>query len=163
MSQEKIQPRPYRAILGKSPNGEFNDLERHADAQPIPVLVILRLDAPLYFFNANVARAQILTQTTTDPNPHAILLDLAASADLDIGTADMLRDLYSDLCANQIDLHFAQVRGSVRDRMVRTGLLEHVGEDHFYASLATAVATFQARPAPAAVEPKPTLAAPSTT
>ncbi len=141
--------RPYIAIVGRSPNGEYNDLGRHPDAQSIPGLVILRLDAPLYFFNANVARAQILAQTTADPKPQTILLDLSASADLDIGTADMLRDLYSDLRANQIDLLFAQIRGSVRDRMLKTGLLEHIGEDHLYASTAAAVAAFQARLAPA--------------
>jgi MFS superfamily sulfate permease-like transporter len=106
----------------------------------------------LYFFNANVARTQILAQTTSDPQPQAILLDLAASADLDIGTADMLRDLCSDLRANQIDL-FAQVRGSVRDRMERTGLLEHIGADHLYSSTAAAVAAFQARPAPTETAP----------
>ena len=85
--------RPYIAILGKRASGEYGDMGRHADAQPIPGLVILRLDAPLYFFNANVARTQILTQTAVDPPPQAILLDLGASADLDIGTSDMLRDL----------------------------------------------------------------------
>jgi high affinity sulfate transporter 1 len=145
--------RPYIASVGQSPNGEYNDLDRHPDAQPIPKLVILRLDAPLYFFNANVARTQILDQAMADPPPQAILLDLAASADLDIGTADMLRDLYSDLRTKQIDLLFAQIRGSVRDRMRRTGLLEHVGEDHLYPSIAAAVAAFQARPT--AAEPLP--------
>jgi high affinity sulfate transporter 1 len=141
--------RPYIAILGQRANGEYSDLDRHADAQSIPGLVMLRLDAPLYFFNANVARTQILAQTTGDAPPRAILLDLAASADLDIGTTDMLRDLCSDLRAKQIDLLFAQIRGSVRDRMRKTGLLEHLGEDHLYASIVAAVAAFQARPAPA--------------
>ena len=61
----------------------------------------------------------------------------------------MLRDLCSDLRAKQIDLLFAQIRGSVRDRMRKTGLLEHLGEDHLYASIAAAVAAFQAQPAPA--------------
>ena len=145
--------RPYIAILGQRANGEYSDLDRHADAQSIPGLVMLRLDAPLYFFNANVARTQILAQTTSDPPPQAILLDLAASADLDIGTTDMLRDLCSDLRAKQIDLLFAQIRGSVRDRMMKTGLLEHLGEDHLYASIAAAVAAFQARPAPAETPP----------
>ncbi len=56
--------RPYIAIVGRSPNGEYNDLGRHPDAQSIPGLVILRLDAPLYFFNANVARAQIAVEIT---------------------------------------------------------------------------------------------------
>ena len=150
--------RPYIAILGQHANGEYSDLDRHPAAQPIPGLVMLRLDAPLYFFNANVARTQILAQTTADPAPQAILLDLSASADLDIGTADMLRDLYSDLRAKQIDLFFAQIRGSVRDRMQKTGLLEHLGEDHLYASIAAAVAAFQAQPAPA--EPAPVLPQP---
>ncbi len=145
--------RPYIAILGQRPNGEFSDADRHPDAQPIPGLVILRLDAPLYFFNANVARTQILAQTTSDPPPQAILLDLAASADLDIGTTDMLRDLCSDLRAKQIDLLFAQIRGSVRDRMEKTGLLEHIGEDHLYASTAAAVTAFQARPLQAETRP----------
>jgi MFS superfamily sulfate permease-like transporter len=85
----------------------------------------------------------------------AILLDLAASADLDIGTSDMLRDLCSDLRAKQIDVLFAQIRGSVRDRMRKTGLLEHLGEDHLYASTAAAVAAFQAPPAQAETLPAP--------
>jgi sulfate permease, SulP family len=148
--------RPYIAILGQRANGEYSDAGRHPDAQHIPGLVMLRLDAPLYFFNANVARTQILAQSVGDPPPQAILLDLAASADLDIGTADMLRDLCSDLRTNQIDLLFAQIRGSVYDRMERTGLLEHIGEDHLYASLAAAVAAFQARPTPAEASPDPT-------
>ena len=140
--------RPYIAILGQRTSGEFGDLERHPDSQRIPGLVILRLDAPLYFFNANVARTQIQAQAADDPPPQAILLDLGASADLDIGTADMLRDLCSDLRTNQIDLLFVQVRGSVYDRMDKTGLLKHIGEDHLYVSIPAAVAAFQARPAP---------------
>ena len=149
--------RPYIALLGKRANGEYSDMGRHPDAQPIPGLVILRLDAPLYFFNANVARTQILAQTAVDPPPQAILLDLGASADLDIGTSDMLRDLISDLRQGNIDLLFAQVRGSVRQRMRVTGLFDHIGEDHIFLSVDAAVQAFLSRlaevpPLPAATE-----------
>ena len=136
--------RPYIAILGKRASGEYGDIGRHADAQPIPGLVILRLDAPLYFFNANVARTQILAQIDDTP-PRAILLDLGASADLDIGTSDMLRDLNSDLRQANIDLLFAQVRGSVRRRMRLTGLFDHIGEDHIFLSVAAAASNFEQR------------------
>jgi MFS superfamily sulfate permease-like transporter len=104
--------------------------------------VILRLDAPLYFFNANVARTQIRAQIDDTP-PRAILLDLGASADLDIGTSDMLRDLNSDLRRANIDLLFAQVRGSVRRRMRLTGLFDHIGEDHIFLSVAAAASNFE--------------------
>jgi SulP family sulfate permease len=141
--------RPYIAVLGKRPGaaGQFIDVSRHADAELVPGLVILRLDAPLYFFNANVARTQILARTQSDPPPQAILLDLGASADLDIGTSDMLQALTSDLRDDKIELLFAQVRGSVRDRMRLTGLLEHIGEEHIYRTVDAAVQAFEARPA----------------
>ena len=134
--------RPYIAIVGKRASGEYADTSRHSDAQPIPGMVILRMDAPLYFFNANVARTQIMAQTSVESPPRAILLDLGASADLDIGTSDMLRDLTSDLRRANIDLLFAQVRGSVRQRMRVTGLFDHLGEDHIFPSVEAAVQSF---------------------
>ena len=137
--------RPYIARLGKRASGEYGDMDRHPDAQGISGLVILRLDAPLYFFNANVARTQILEQTRVEPPPQAILLDLGASADLDIGTSDMLRDLTSDLRQAGIDLLFAQVRSSVRERMRVTGLYDHVGENHIFPSVDAAVQSFLSR------------------
>jgi high affinity sulfate transporter 1 len=140
--------RPYIALLGKRASGEYGDMARFPDAKSVPGLALLRLDAPLYFFNANVARTQILVQTSVDPPPQAVVLDLAASADLDIGTSDMLRDLVGDLHQANIDLLFAEVRGSVRQRMTKTGLLETIGEDHIFMSVDAAVQAVQRRLAP---------------
>ena len=74
----------------------------------------------------------------------AILLDLGASADLDIGTSDMLRDLTSDLRRANIDLLLAQVRGSVRERMRVTGLFDHIGEGCMFPTIAAAVSAYEA-------------------
>ena len=82
-------------------------------------------------------------------------MDLGASADLDIGTSDMLRDLVSDLRRANIDLLFAQVRGSVRRRMSKTGLFDHIGKDHIFLSVDAAVQAFLSRPAPAPAAPLP--------
>ena len=56
--------RPYVAALGRIPGyrATFGDIQRHPDAEPIDDLLILRLDAPLYFFNANVGQGP-------DPGP----------------------------------------------------------------------------------------------
>lgn len=134
--------RPYIAVLGRRASGEFGDMSRHADAQAIPGLVILRLDAPLYFFNANVARTEILGRVA-DPEVHAILLDVGATADLDIGTSDMLRDLINSLRRNDVHVIFAQVRGSVRRRMQLTGLFDHLGEDHVFQTIVAAVHAYE--------------------
>ncbi|HQY94184.1 SulP family inorganic anion transporter [Caldilinea sp.] len=141
--------RPYIATLGRQPGtaGGYGDVLRHPNAQPIPDLTLLRLDAPLYFFNANVARTEILAHAAEDPPPQAILLDLAATADLDIGTSDMLRALDDDLRQAKIDLLFAQVRGSVRQRMQITGLLDQISEADIFLSVDDAVQAFLARQA----------------
>ncbi len=140
--------RPYIAILGKQPDtGNYGDVKRHDDTVTIPGMVLLRLDAPLYFFNANVARTQIMAQAAEDPPPQAIVLDLAATADLDIGTSDMLRDLDADMMDAQIELMYAEVRGSVRERMRVTGLLDQIGEQDIFDSVDDAVKDFLTRQA----------------
>ena len=107
----------------------------------IPGLLILRLDAPLYFFNANVARSEILALIgRSDPSPTRLILDLGATADLDTTTSDMLHELVARLRDDEVELFLAQVKGAVRDRMARAGLIELVGEDHLFRTVVAAVA-----------------------
>jgi high affinity sulfate transporter 1 len=144
--------RPYVAVLGRMPGraGTFGDLARHPDAEPIPSLVVVRLDAPLYFFNANVAKAQILEIVADqEPPPHGVLIDLAATADLDVTTTDMLFELVADLRSRSIEVMVAQVKGTVRDRLRKTGLMDELGEDRVYLSIASAVNDFGRRWPPA--------------
>ncbi len=140
--------RPYVAALGRIPGyrATFADLTRHPDAEPIPGLLVIRLDAPLYFFNANPARTQILALVAgADPAPRGVLIDLAATADLDVTTTDMLFELVRDLEERSIEMLLAQVKGSVRDRMRRTGLMARIGEDRLYLSIGSGVSDFGRR------------------
>jgi SulP family sulfate permease len=143
--------RPYAAALGRMPDSRatFGDLARHPDAEPVPRLVIVRLDAPLYFFNANVAKAEILgIVADQEPEPRGVLIDLAATADLDVTTTDMLFELVAELRARSIEVLIAQVKGAVRDRLRKTGLMAELGEDRVYLSVASAVADFRRRVPP---------------
>ncbi len=153
--------RPYVATLGHMPGhrGTFGDLSRHPDAEPVARLLIVRLDAPLYFFNANVARTQILDLVDAhDPEPRGVLIDLAATADLDVTTADMLFALVADLRLRSIEVLLAQVKGTVRDRLRKTGLMDEVGEDRVYLSIGSAATDF-ARRWPPEAEPAAELGA----
>jgi MFS superfamily sulfate permease-like transporter len=144
--------RPNIAALGRMPGlrATFGDLARHPDAAPVDGLVIARLDAPLYFFNANVAQAQILALVNTPvARPRAVLLDLGATADLDVTTGDMLATLVDDLQEHGVTLLLAQVKGPVRDRLRRTGLMERIGETNVHLSVTAGVAAFEALGAPA--------------
>lgn len=74
-----------------------------------------------------------------------MLFDLGASADLDIASLDMLKNLVVELDEIGIDVLLAQVRGSVRDRLRQASLMAEIGEDRIYLSIATAVHDFEQR------------------
>ena len=140
--------RPYVAALGRMPGyrATFADVARHPEAEPVPGLVIVRLDAPLYFFNANVAKAQILDLVAArQAEARGVLIDLAATADLDVTTTDMLFELVADLRSRAVEVLLAQVKGTVRDRLRKTGLMDRLGEDRVYLSIGSAVTDFQRR------------------
>jgi SulP family sulfate permease len=144
--------RPYIAVLGRIPGRPpvFADAGRHARAQPVEKFLILRPNVPLTFVNADVAKDQIMALIAGRPEPpEALVLDIGATADLDVATTDMLAALFAELGRRSIDLRLAQVRGSVRDRMRRTGLMTTLGEDHCYLSVEAAVAGIAPAPSPA--------------
>ena len=135
--------RPYIAVLGRLPGDPpiYADSERHASAVPVPGFLLLRPNVPLTFVNADVAKDQIIALIRARPiSPSTLVLDISATADLDVATTDMLASLVSDLRERDVELRLAQVRGSVRDRMRRTGLMDIVGEDHCYLSDEAAIA-----------------------
>jgi SulP family sulfate permease len=140
--------RPYVAVLGKVPGqvATYGDVARHPENAQVPGLLIVRLDAPLYFLNANVARGQILDLVAaSQPRPRAILFDLGASADLDIASLDMLKNLVRELGEDTVDVLLAQVRGRVRDRLRKAGVMAEIGENRVYLSVPAAVDDFEQR------------------
>ncbi|MGZ3588204.1 MAG: sodium-independent anion transporter, partial [Candidatus Limnocylindrales bacterium] len=79
--------------------------------------------------------------------------DLSATADLDITTVDALRELAAGLRRRGIGLRLAQVRGSVRDRMLVTGLMADLGEEAVFIALDEAVAAPLPTAEPATLAP----------
>ncbi len=135
--------RPYLAVLGRLPGDRavYADITRHPDAAQVPGLLVLRLDVPLYFFNATVARSEMLEMIDAEsPRPRVVIVDIAATADLDVTTTDTLAQLLTDLEERGVKLSLAQAKGGVRDRLRRTGLLERIGSDRIYLSVGQAVA-----------------------
>jgi high affinity sulfate transporter 1 len=133
--------RPDLVVLGRMPGTDtFVDVARHAEAEPIEEVLVLRVDTPLYYFNAQEATTQILARVDEREGIRAIAVDLGATGDLDVTATDLLAELYGELRRRHIALLLAQVKGTVRDRLRRTGLMAVLGEDHVYPTLSAAVA-----------------------
>ncbi|MFL5675302.1 MAG: SulP family inorganic anion transporter [Chloroflexota bacterium] len=148
--------RPYIAVLGRIP-GEppvFADTDRHARATEVDGFLVLRPNVPLTFVNAEVAKDQIVALIAARPAaPRALVVDIGATADLDVATIDMFSALVVELRGLGVELRLSQVRGSVRDRMRRSGLMDAIGEDRCFLSDDAAVAAPLSEPAAAVATP----------
>jgi SulP family sulfate permease len=138
--------RPHLASLGRAPGvaGVYTDLDRHPENLPIPGLLILRLDSPLYYYNALRVRDDVRRRiASSDPPPRAILLDVAVQDDLDVTSGEMLLRLVGELHGAGIDLFVADAHATVRAAAARYGLVEPIGADHFLPTLEAAVRDFE--------------------
>ncbi len=149
--------RPHLASLGRIPGspGAYSDLKRHHENIPVPGVLIVRLDAPMYYANALTVRERMKALLAeTQPSPRAVLLDSAGQDSLDITSADVLKGLFSELKSKGIEIYVAELHGPVREFSQRTGLFEMIGEDHVFPTVEAAVKFIELRQDTAASNPQ---------
>jgi sulfate permease, SulP family len=113
--------RPRVAVLGHVPGtaGQYGDIERHAENETPPGVVVLRVEAGLFFANAEHVRDVVRGHVEDDTG--AIVLDAETIPFIDVSAARMLADLAADLDRDGVDLVIARDVGQVRDVLRRTG------------------------------------------
>ena len=144
-----LASRPHLAVLGKAPGQHaYASVEQHPDYVTVPGLLIVRVDAPLFFANDTTARTGIRALIRqANPPPNAVLLDMETSSALDVSTADMLAELADDLSATGVELALARVRTPVRDLLERSGFTDATGFKYprqLYASVEAGVEAYLA-------------------
>lgn len=125
--------RPHTAELGRLPGTEvYRNRARFADALPVPGLLLLRLDAQLYFANAAFLREAVVRRLAAATTPvRAVILDASGIHDVDVSALATLRELRRTLAARGVELHFAAATGPVRDVFARSGFAAEIGAQRF--------------------------------
>lgn len=113
--------RPHIAVLGRLPGSEhFRNIERYA-AQTHPQIVLLRIDAGVFFGNAERISDHVL-QTLTGETRHLVLVMTAINL-IDTTGLYTLAELNQSLAARGIKLHLAEVKGPLMDKLKHSDLL----------------------------------------
>jgi len=139
--------RPHIASLGHVPDirGAYSDMARHPENIPVPSVLIVRLDGPMYYANALTIRDQVKTMIEeAATQPRAMLIDLGAQDKIDLTSIEVLKGLVKDLQSKGIAMYLADVHMPVREFSQRAGLLEIIGEDHIYPTVDAAVRFLEA-------------------
>jgi high affinity sulfate transporter 1 len=138
--------RPHSAVLGRVDGVRgYHDVSRHADARQEPGLVLMRWDAPLFFANAEFFRERALAAVQGAASPVRWLVVAAEPVtSIDITAADALVDLEGALKAAGVKLAFAEIKGPVKDKFRRFGLMDLIGESFVFPTVGAAVDAFYA-------------------
>jgi high affinity sulfate transporter 1 len=145
--------RPHVVTLGRIPGvtAGYGNVKRHPEYQPVPELLILRLEAPLFYANAAAMRDRIkMLVGASDPLPRAVIIDAGVNDTLDVTSAEMLAALVTQLHSAGIDFALAEVRHRATSTAYRARLPEIIGEDRVFNTLDEAVTTLQRQDADAA-------------
>jgi SulP family sulfate permease len=139
-----LNTRPYTAILGRLPNTNiFRNVEHFPEAETIPGLVILRIDASLYFANVVFLKERIHEICRQyEGELRALILDGSAINDLDSSADTALHQLSDEFKKQGIAFYIAGVKAPVREVMKRSGLYSTLGGDHFFFTIDAAVRRF---------------------
>jgi len=157
--------RPHTAVLGRIPGTRrYRNVANHPHAERDPGVVVLRMDARLYFGNVAHLEAAVETSvamaSTQEAPVHTVVLDASPMNDLDASGDMALDDLRERLARRPTRLLLAAVKHPVRCVMDRSGLAARLGPEAFCHDVHEAVERALALGAPAPAPDDPS-AAPS--
>jgi high affinity sulfate transporter 1 len=136
---------PYRTELASLEDVPgYHDISRHPEGQRVPGLVIARFDAPLFFANGAVFAEHIRSLVANSPGPvKCVIVAAEAITDLDTTALDDLVELDDELAGQGISLVFAELKGPVKDRLLKFGVSSRFGPDHFFPTVNNAVRSYK--------------------
>jgi SulP family sulfate permease len=120
--------RPSVSTLARDPGtGAWRRADLHAGWSTAPGVMVARVDGPLFYANAVSVKERLLDLVgDTEPQPEAVVLELAESPDLDLETLDMLGELADALTALGVELRLAMVRTPALEVLRRSGAADRL-------------------------------------
>ncbi|KAG2722274.1 hypothetical protein I3760_02G121700 [Carya illinoinensis] len=163
--------RPRTSVLGNIP--KYSMVYRSTDQYPIannvPGVLILQIDAPIYFANANYLRERISRRiyeeedrikSSVETSLHYVILDLSAVGSIDTSGISMLEEIKKIADRKELELLLANPRSEVIKKLDKSKFIENIGQERIYLTVREAVAACNfmlhtCKPNPADVEAAP--------
>ena len=140
---------PHIAILGRVPGtNEFRNIERFDNLIVDSTILIFRFDAQLYFANTSAFQNFVLGQIKQNPMIKNIVVDMSSINNLDSSAFTMAKALIEELIQRKIGIYFSNVRGPIRDKLVKNSMLSDENVDHFFLATLDAVEYIQSNKKP---------------
>jgi len=134
-------------VMGKVPDEKaaWGSITNHPERKTIDGIVVVRLDAPLFWANATEIQDEVLAAVDADPQTRALLLDLEATSQLDTTSIDMLEQLLAQLRERDVELYLVRVFYQARRVLARAGFIDELGDQRMWHSISAGVRAAKAQ------------------
>ncbi|KAG5240643.1 sulfate transporter [Salix suchowensis] len=142
--------RPRTFLLGNIPNSMiFRSIDQYPVANNVPGVLILQIDTPIYFANANYLRERISRwiyeeeeklKSTGGSSLQYVILDLSAVGSTDTSGISMLKEVKKNIDRRGLRLVLANPRSEVIKKLGKSKFIESIGQEWIYLTVGEAVA-----------------------
>jgi MFS superfamily sulfate permease-like transporter len=111
---------PNVSVLGRLRDGhDFVDVANHADAKPVPGVLIVRPEAQLFFANADRMLNRVRALMKDAPDAHTVMLSLEETPDVDGTTIESLRTFAAECAARGLRLAIVRLKAHALNALRR--------------------------------------------
>ncbi|ONH93531.1 hypothetical protein PRUPE_8G236100 [Prunus persica] len=142
--------RPRTFVQGNLPNSMvYRNVEQYTNAINVPGILILEIDAPIYFANTNYLRERITRwindeedriKSAGESSLQYVILDMTAVGNIDTSGISMFEEVKKLVDRRGLQLVLANPGSEVMKKMNKSEFIENIGQEWIYLTVADAVA-----------------------
>ena len=106
----------------------------------------MRVDESLYFANTAYLEDELLSHVVDHPEVRHLVLIMSAVNFIDASALETLETLAERLRDSRVELHLAEVKGPVMDRLERVSFPHKLGPENIYLSAHAAIKALTSGP-----------------
>ena len=139
---------PHTAVLGRLPGTTvYRNVKQYSDAEVYDGIVIVRVDAPIYFANTQNVRDKIkkyeerAREAFQERNctTKYIILEMSPVSHVDSSALHILHEIVKVYRERKVQVCFSNPSKVVMERLVLSGIVDDVGREHIFVSIHDAV------------------------
>ncbi|KAK6239162.1 hypothetical protein QUC31_004631 [Theobroma cacao] len=141
--------RPKTLVLGNIPNSTiYRNVEQYPNTNNVAGVLILEIDAPIYFANSSYLRERISRwideeedklKSTGETSLQYIILDMSAVGNIDTSGISMLEEVKKTTDRRGLKLVLANPGAEVMKKLNKSKFLETIGQEWIYLTVGEAV------------------------
>ncbi|KAI4301223.1 hypothetical protein L6164_034522 [Bauhinia variegata] len=141
--------RPRTYVLGNIPNSVvYRNVEQYPNAKHVPGILILEIDAPIYFANASYLRERITrwiddeedrVKAAGEASLQYVIMDMSAVGNIDTSGISMLEEIKKVTERRELQLVLVNPGSEVMKKISKSKFVEGIGQKWIYLTVEEAV------------------------